>query len=537
MRLITTLVLLCALAMQSIFAQKLGDLYDGSYVHDFRLYFEAKNWSDQLDSLRLNGDGMLIGKVTIDGTPYDKVGIAYAKSPTYQTAGKRNPWHIKLNFIDKNQNHKGYTAFTISQALRDPSMVREVLGYEIARQYMVAPRANYTNLAINEKNQGLFVNIEAVNEDFLSKNFNHTEGVLFRSVPDPRNTIKGTCEQSFGALKYQKDTKCMMLNFDMLSKNGWDDLIELTRALNEAPQDLPKSLNIDRTLWFLAFNNVVANLNSYSGQISGNYYLYKDKKGQFNIIPTELNFAFGSLKSTGTGSDLDLAGLISLDPLIYAQDANKPLIAQLLKNGDNKRVYFAHIRQILADWFDNGLYQKRAQELQALMLKHYEEDKTPPYPVADMKRSLTETVGNVTKIPGLAELMGQRAKFLRKHPDLLALPPIVSDVTLSNRKKYSNQTVSEFRIKAKVDKFPRHVRLYYRPNGTEDNFKEVAMLDDGNSHDGAVGDKIFGVVINPQGKFDSIEYYIIAENAGAASFFPTNYIAEKRKATLADLNK
>jgi CotH kinase protein len=538
MRNLSTLILLVLFNLPLI-GQKLGDLFDLTYVHDVRLSFNDAKWSSQLDSLRINGsEDMLIGKVTIDGTTYDKVGIAYAKSPTYMTAGKRNPWTIRLNYIDKKQNHQGYKAFSLSQALRDPSMVREVLGYEMARKYMAAPRANYTNLAINDENRGVHVSIEAMNEDFLQKNFGTTEGSFFRCVPDTRSEMKGGgCEHSFGALKLQKDVKCLMVNYDKVSKEGWDDLLELTRVLNEDPQNVGKILDIDRTLWFLAFNNVVANLNGYNGQYSGNYYLYRDKNGLFNFIPTEMNLIFGSMKAMGAGTDLDFASMVSLDPLLHSQDANKPLISQLLKNQDFKRIYFAHIRQIISDWFENGAYQRRATELQRLIVLHYEQDKTPPYPLADFKRSLTETVGNVTKIPGIVELMTQRTRFLRKHPDMLSLPPIVSEVTLSNRKKYSNQTVSEFRVKAKVDKFPRRVRLYYRTCGSTENFTEMAMLDDGKNHDAEAGDKIFGAVINPLGKFDCIEYYIIAENAGAASFYPVNYMTERSKATLADLNK
>lgn len=541
MRNLTTLTLfLLSLIVEPVFAQqKSGNLYDATYVHDIRFAFEQKNWAEQLDSLRINGGGdMLIGKVIIDGTPYEKVGVAYAKSPTYMTGGKRNPWLVKLNYIDKNQNHQGYKAFTISQALRDPSLVREVLGYEIARKYIAAPLANYVNLTINNDNRGVHVNIEAINEEFLKKNFNNTEGAFFKCIPDKYTEVKSDCERIYGALKLQKDVRCLMTNFDMLSKAGWDDLTELTRILNEEPQNISKVLNLDQALWYLAFNTVVVNLNGYSGQFSGNYYLYKDANHQFNFIPTEMNLIFGSLKNiTGGSSDLDLNGLISLDPLLHADNPSKPLISQLLKNPDLKKIYYAHIRQILGDWFENDLYRRRAEELQRLIVLYYDQDKTPPYPMADFKRSLLETVGHVTKIPGVVEIMMPRAKFLKKHPDIFVIPPVVSEVTFSNRKKFSNQTVTEFRVKAKVDKFPRRVRLFYRPSGTTGTYTEVAMLDDGKSHDAEAGDKIFGAVINPMGKYSSIEYFIVAENAAAAAFYPTNYIAEKAKMTIEELNK
>jgi hypothetical protein len=532
-------VALCSF-IQFITAQSNADFFDASTVHNVYINFSEKNWKEKLDSLRMaNSDNMLIGKVMLDGKTYDNVGIAYAKTPTYMNAGRRNPWSIRLNYIDKKQNHGGHVSFNISQALRDPSMIREVLGFEIARKYMPAPNAGFINLTVEGENRGVHVSIQALDEAFLSKNFAYTEGAFFRCVPDTRSEIgiKGECEMVYGALKPQKDVRCMMMNYEMLSKNGWDDLIDLTQVLNNDPNNVYKILNIDRALWFIAFNNVLVNLNSYNGQYSGNYYLYKDKIGQFNFIPTELNLIFGSIKNTDGRSDLDLNGLASLDPLLYLNSTEKPLIAQLLKNQDFKKIYFSHVKQILNDWFETGTYKTRAEALQKLITPYFEQDRLPPYQVAEFKRSLLETVGSVTKIPGIVELMSLRAKFLKKHPDMLIVPPQISEITVSNRRKNSTQTITEFHVKAKVDRFPRRVRIFYRPIGSVGAFTEAQMYDDGNNHDVIAGDKIFGLAIKPQGKYDAIEYYILAENAGAAVFEPGNYVAERRKVTLAELNK
>ena len=539
------IIILCAAALfffsVKTTAQKSGDLYDGAYVHDIRITFDKPNWMGMLDSLRINGDDMLIGKVQIDGTIYENVGIGYAKNYTHQLAGKRNPWLIKLNFIDKKQNHQGYKTLAISHALRDPSLVREVLSYEIARRYMPAPQADYINLTVNNENKGVYVNIEAVDDVFLQKNFAGTEGSVsaaFRCIPDTRTMMQTDCEEGvFGALKYEKNAKCYLRNFDMLSKEGWDDLIELTRVLNVDHQHIGKILNIDRALWFLAFNNVIANLSSYEGHLSNNYYLVRDAIGQFNFIPTELNLSFGSYKNTNGQSYLDFDGLVNLDPLLHVSNASKPVISVLLSNPDNRKIYFAHIRQILNDWFDNNAYQTRAMALQSLITPYYINSQEKPYDLTDFQRSLTETVGKVTKIPGIVELMSKRTKFLKKFPDLLNIPPQVSGIGFSSRQKYTTKSVGDFHIKAKVDNFPRRVRLMYRPAGTSEAFVEQQMFDDGNNHDGEAGDKVFGTVVQPEGKFTAIEFYIIAENAGATVFEPSNYINERRKVSLVDLNK
>lgn len=517
-------------------AQKTGDLFDDTYVHDIKIGFDQKNWMTQLDSLPPKGAGMVVGKVVIDGISYDKVGISYAQSLNYITENNRKPWLVKLDFVDKNQNHQGYTGFMLSQNPRDPSMVRAVLGYEIARKYMACPMANYVNLSVNEENRGIYVNVEAINDHFLQKNFQYTEGSFFSCIPDTNTTIKGICENSYGSLKVQQDPRCMMVHFNMLSKTGWNDLTELIRVLNAEPQHLSKVLNLDQTLWFLAFHNVVVNLNSYNGQNSGNYYLYRDKNNQFNFIPTELQSAFGGLKNL-TDSHLNLNNLTTFDPLLHADNSSKPLIAQLLKNQDIRKIYFSHVKQILSDWFDNNAYKSRAEVLQKMIMTFYGKDKTPPFTSDELKRSLMETVGS-NNVPGLVELMSARTKYLKKYPDLAVVAPVVSEVNFINRKKsVSPAMIKEFQISAKVDKFPRRIRVFYRPLGTTTPFTELQMLDDGKNNDAEAGDKIFGIVINPMGNFDRMEYYIIAENAGAATFYPANYFAEKAKMTLEEINR
>ena len=249
-----------------------------------------------------------------------------------------------------------------------------------------------------------------------------------------------------------------------------------------------------------------------------------------------MNLNFGSFKNINGSSDLDFEGLVNLDPLLQLNNPMKPLIAQLLKNQENRKIYMAHIRQILADWFENDAYKTRAETLQKLIARSYDATAEKPYETGDFQRSLLETVGKVTKIPGIVELMSKRAKFLKKYPDLLNVPPKVSDVNFSNRQKFVAKTVTEFRIKAKVENFPRRVRLFYRPAGATTAFTEAQMFDDGKSHDVEAGDKIFGISIAPKG-FDAMEYYIIAESAGGITFEPANYFSQLKKVSLADLNK
>jgi len=535
--LLLTICLLFSLAFQ-VNAQL--DFYDTDRIAEVRLNFPENNWAEALDSLVLAaGKGLHFGSASIDGQRYKNVGVRYRGTRSFKTGGNRNALYIKLNYINKNQNHQGYKTIKLSNALRDPSMVREVMSYEIARQYMPAPQANYVKVFINDKYYGLFVNIEDISDEFLTKNFGSSDDAFFKCSPniDESDAVKKGCKNKvFASLEYEEGVQCYLDNYEIKSDDGWDDLIELTRILKKEPKKIGQVLNVDRTLWMLAFNNVLVNLSSYSGKNSQNYYLYKDINGQFNPIVWDLNLSFGSFKTIGGRSDLALRELQNLDPLLHKDNEFKPLISQLLKNPDYEKIYLSHVRSILYDHFVDGQYEKRAKELQTMITSDLYNDKNRAYDHSEYLKSLTTTIGKRSKIPGITELMGKRAKYLKKHPKLSVFPPEVSNIEVMGREKFSNQAVEKFNIVATVSQRPKRVKVYYRFKASE-AYKSIYMKDDGKNNDGTAGDKTFGVMVDPEGLHDTVEYYIVPENAATVSFSPANYMYEPHKSTLKELNK
>ncbi len=540
-KIVYTLLLLTLLFTQNIIAQENESdrFYDPYSVRTFQITFEQENWSQLLDSLRIYGNGLLIGNIEIEGSMYKDVGIRWRGSKSFKVGGTHNALHIVLNYIDKNQNHQGYKKLKLSTALRDPSSIREVLGFQIARKYMPAPEANYANVSINGNYYGLFVNVEAVDQNFLEKQFGSSDNSFFKCTPeDTKNSVgmSGCKKNIYASLEYEKSASCYTANFEIKSDGGWDDLIELTKVLNTDVKNIESVLNVDRTLWMLAFNNVLVNLSSYSGFKSQNYYLYKDAKGQFNPIVWDLNLAFGSFKRVGAKSDLNLKELQRMDPLLHADNETKPLINKLLSIPLYKKMYLNHIRTIVYDNFENDWYEKEAKILQSTINEHLIRDENKQYSNADFRKSLTNTIGKRSKIPGIVELMGKRAKYLKKHSDVSIFPPMVEEMMVEGRKKFSNETVKDFKISAKVGKRAKRVLLYYRYNDDE-VYREAFMADDGKNNDGEAGDKVFGITISPENDQDSIEYFILAENIAAAGFSPANYMYEPYTSSLEELNK
>ncbi len=514
---------------------KKGGFYDLNQIRELRLTFDQSNWADQLDSLRLLGKGLLGASLQIEDWTNPIVGVRYRGNKSFQTGSPRNSLHIKLDYKIYNCSVDGHRSLKLSNALRDPSMIREVLGFEIARNYMPAPQANFVKLYINDTYQGLFINVEPIDEVFLEENFQSSDQTLVKAGSDLQSDPPADCKNKiFAALEYENNTDCYAHNFELKS-GKWQEVQALTKQLQSGGEELEAILKVDQALWMLAFNNVLVNLNSYTGQHSQNYYLYRDQFGQFSPILWDLNLAFGSYKNTGRGSDLDLAGLQEMDPLLHADNPRKPLIAKLLANPLYRKAYLSHIRTIVYDQFVSGRYADRARELQGLIKAAFINDPHKYYELSDFENSLDQTIGRRSKIPGIMELMEPRASFLKKHPEIAVIPPEVSEVHVIQREKFAADTIQHFRIQAKVDKLPKRVKVYYRFS-PEEAYQEVYMADNGQSNDKKAGDKVFGVKISPPKGIRDLEYFILTENARAVSFYPVQYMKAPLQVTLMQLN-
>ncbi|MBK9337156.1 MAG: CotH kinase family protein [Lewinellaceae bacterium] len=536
-KLLLTLIILCPLAVFAQTTKPIRQFFDKKTIGEMRLTLPVKNWNDALDSMRLYGEGMMVGSIRIDGMDYDGIGVRFRGNNSYQTGMKRNPFQIKLNYTNSEQQHQGNTSVKLSSALRDPSLVREVLFHEIAARYMPSPQASYTKLYVNDEYIGVFINLESVEGQFLRTNYGSDDNPFFKAGVDYKpDNIPADCKQNiFGSLEYENNLDCYRSNFEMKSDRGWAALQELTRVLNRELTNIESVLDVDRTLWMLALNNVTVNLSSYSGARSVNYYLYQDNNGRFQPVHWDLNLCFGSLKNTGVGSDLELRSLQRLDPLLHADNALKPLVKQLLSDPLYRKIYLSHVRQINDDYFAGGDYEKRAKELQAMIVVPFNDDKNKQYSLEEFQNSLKSTTGNRSKIPGIAELMSKRARFLQTHPELTALPSAVSDITVQGRGKFENQRVNSFRIMAKADRFPKRLIVYYR---FADNqvYKSMVMSEEP-SGNLATGMKAFSANIDAPNDDAVLDYYILSENAGTVIFAPREYMSSPYKVKLSDLNK
>ena len=495
-----------------------SNLYDIENLTTIELIFEAPNWNEILDQYYADGnEERLLATAFINGEQFDSVGVRYKGSSTYYADDAKKPLNIKLDYVTK-QDYQGFEELKLANGKHDPSFVREVLSYEIARKYMVAPLSNYAKVYINDQYYGLFSNSEAINGDFGQRSlFADGNNTRFKSNSD----IVGPGGES--SLEYYGEDPTLYYNhYELKSDNGWEDLVELTDVLNNQTENIETILNVDRTLWMLAFNNVLVNLDSYSGR-KGNYYLIKDDNGIFNIILWDLNLSLGGYETIGGGlpGHGNLSDLVELSPLQEADNPAYPLINKLMENDTYKRMYIAHCRTIVEENLANGWYETRGLELQAIITDAYLDDPGAFYPYTSFIDNMTSSVPGTGGPPtdgakpsfGITELFGPRVIFLQNHAEFQHPTPIIENINTSP------ESVPEFTsVTITTETGNSHTVLLGYRHTLSDEFVKTTMFDDGNHNDGLMGDGIYGAAITARAT--DIQYYIYAENDNAGIFAP-----------------
>lgn len=484
------------------------NFYEPSNIHTIRLIFTQSNWDAILDSLYAAGlDERLLGTAIIDGVQYDSVGVRYKGNSTYSKSRVKNPFNIKLDYIKDNQLIDGYGTLKLANSWSDPSFVREVLGYEIARKYMPACLSNYTNVYVNNALIGLYVSVQDVDKLFLRTHFSTDEGACFKGDYDgfPNNlTIWG----------YRgTDSTSYKTYYTMESDTGWGSLIHFLDTLNNYSTAVESVLNVDRHLWMLAYDYLLVNLDAPIN-MAHNFYLFRDAAGQVNPLIWDLNMDFGGFTQlVSGGGNLSVAQMQQLDPYVYASNAYYPLITKFLTNTAYKKVFVAHMRTMMAENFANGWYQTRGAELQSIIAASVLADPYKFYTYANFQANLTTTISTPQPMVGIVPLMSGRLTYLNSRSDFQPTAPTISSVAHSPATVLAN--TSPWMTTSATN--ATSVLLAYRSSVTQ-KFKKATMYDDGSHGDGASGDGTYGVAL-PVGS-SAVHYYIYAENANAAAFLP-----------------
>ncbi len=488
--------------------------YNLDTIQKVEIYFSIPDWDYQMDTAKAGAEGYVMADwVKVNGVQFDSVGVKYKGNSSYNAASKKNPLHINLKkYI--SQAYQSVTDIKLANCYLDPSMIREPLAFAILKNYMDCPHSNFSEVYINGAYVGLYSNDENIAKPFLKEHFYDYSANQNAFIKCSHSNPSASTRPN---LKFiNSDSSSYQTHYELQSNYGWNELVKLCDTVTNFNNQLDNAIDMDRVIWMLAFNNVLVNLDSYTGYFVQNYYLIKDKTNRFNPIIWDLNMCFGGFpfagnQSGGMGS-LTVTNMQNFPLNMHNNDADWPLIKAVFNNAMYKRMYVAHVRTIVNEMFVTNYYKTLAQQLQTLVDLSVVNDTNKTFSHTQFVNAIDSNT-NVASyvVPGISGLMSARVNYLQTNSDFTATTP-----TISNINKYIAGILGT--ITASISNANTNgVYLGYRFD-TTDRFRRFQMFDDGNHADGANGDGIYGLQFNMDST--TAQFYIYAENNFAGMFAP-----------------
>lgn len=411
------------------FSQQEGDnfnQYNG--IHEIRLTFYQQNyWDSLIDGYA--GDYYIKGDIEIDGTLLTNCGIKLKGNSSYNNPSTKKSFKLDFNEYVNGQNYDGLKKLNLNNNFKDPTMLREKLMYDFLNiNGCYAPRAQFTNVYINNQLWGLYTTVEEIDKTFLSKTFNDDKGNLFKG--DPTGDLKWLGNsQALYEPKYE-----LKLNEGL---NDWSDLVSFINTLNNSPassfhQDLDTIFDSENFIKTWAAHSLFANLDSYLGS-GHNYYVYHDSlEGKFHFITWDCNEAFGNFNMGMSVSQLEQLPINWSSP----PSGNRPLIEKMFADPEFRSLYEEVICTYLEYWFSLNGMSDRIDSLANLIRPSVYADPIKFFTNQQFEDNLNSNI-NVPGTPGGSMIPGLKS-FINNRRNSVA-PQVSSFCILQSEEQAKNE--------------------------------------------------------------------------------------------------
>ena len=283
-------------------AQSLGDFYNSTKIHDVYLTIDASSVSNlnrapkdyTMAKVELRSSGGSSGTFS--------TGVRLKGSTSLEKLSGRPSFKLKFNWSNlKGQRFLGLKSMTLNAMTQDTSLIHEATTYRLFNSMgIAAPKTGYARVYVNGTLKGFYLNVETVDDIFLSKNFGDPTQHLYEAI-------------AFKDLKRGHDNGDAKSGAYLVDE-GWSttpNKADLTKLIEVA--NMPTGATwwsrmatfTDRTKLIrqFAIENFVGHWDGYSGPIINNHFLRSNDKGKFTMIPWGVDQTFGENRQTPVKGD------------------------------------------------------------------------------------------------------------------------------------------------------------------------------------------------------------------------------------------
>lgn len=423
-------------------------LFNTDEIITVDIQMDEAAWNEMLSGAM--SEEYYVCNVVINGKRVNNVAIR-PKGNTSLSAIATDPdtdrYSLKLEFdhFVEGQTCFGLDKLILNNNYADATNMKEAIIYDMY-QYLGADASlyNYAKVSVNGEYWGVYTALEGVEESFMLRNFGTQDGELYKpdsmemgggdsdsssssSMPnmggmdfsgfDPDNIPKSG-EFSFdpenmpdmgdskpsgiggfsigggGAnLNYSDDDLDSYSTIweGEVTKTGKADHRKVVTALKNISEgtDLETYLDIDNVLKYMAVHTFAVNMDSLSGSMAHNYYLY-EYDGRLNLFPWDYNLSLGGMSM---GSDADATEVVN--DAIDTPFSGTKFFDALLSNEVYLERYHAYLQQLVDEYVNGGRFDEAYSRIRDQIDPLVETDPTAFYPYDEFQTAaelLYETI-------------------------------------------------------------------------------------------------------------------------------------------------
>lgn len=377
-------------------------LFDHSRIISVNIIMDPNDWQDMLDNAA--SEEYYKCDAVVNGTAFYNVGIR-PKGNTSLSSIVNDPTTDRYSFkLEFDKYVEGQTCFGLDKLVlnnnyADATNMKEAIAYDMFA-YLGADSSlyNYAQISVNGDYWGVYLAIEAVEDSFLLRNYGLKSGDLYKpdsmqmgggknndkggNVTPPDNAEDFTPPErpdgdsndnnggpggGFGGFGSSGGCDLNYTDDDLDSYSEiWDAEVtdsskashkRVVAALKAAAEGtcLEDCLDIDNLLKYMAAHTFAVNLDSLSGNMAHNYYLY-ESSGVINLIPWDYNLSFGGMNS----SDSDAVNYAIDSPFSGTQFFDK-----ILENEEYLAKYHEYLRILSKEYVQGGVFQQTYERIRS----------------------------------------------------------------------------------------------------------------------------------------------------------------------------
>ena len=202
---------------------------------------------------------------------------------------------IKFDEYESDQRFLGLRRVSFDNGVQFGSVFSEPIITEILRDLGIkTQRCNYAKLFLNDEYQGVYVNVERIDQSFIERHLPDANGLLFKvdeGGPGANLQFLGNDPSAYQQA-FEPETKSAK------AKKGRQQLVEFIRMINQSAETefatkLDSKMAVDDFLRVTAVLLFSGAFDQLTGWHPHNYYLYHDgKKDRWQYLPWDLDVGF-----------------------------------------------------------------------------------------------------------------------------------------------------------------------------------------------------------------------------------------------------